>query len=102
MDTMEISQDNNVPPASAPERSWVEESLDRYANPLSFSKSTIIPEPEVMEEKMLQSASGGHSIKLVVSIGLLSSDIRNHYNAYSRLWHQTMRIYNLWTQSRES
>lgn len=83
MDTLEISQDsrmstiedNNAPPALAPERSWVEESLDRYSNPLAFSKTPApIPEPEVMEEKILQSASGGYNVKLVVSIGILFID----------------------------
>lgn len=67
MDTTNTSAPS---PAHAPP-SWVEESLERYANPRTFAKDPPgpAPEPVVQEEKVLTSPKGLR-IKLVVSTSM--------------------------------
>lgn len=61
-----VSEANN-PPALETQTSWVEESMDRYSNPLAYARAgAVLPEPVVQEEKILASPSGGQSVKLVV------------------------------------
>lgn len=59
----------------APVEPWVEETLDRYMNPIAFSrKNASLPSPQVVGEKVLTSTDG-QSVKLTVSIAVLLRSI---------------------------
>lgn len=56
-----------------PQETWVEESLERYTNPLAFArKNDPGPDPEFQEEISL-SSPGGQNVKLQVRLALGSA-----------------------------